>query len=194
MKLTTIFLSLFALLLSSDVFAQAKARQQQPKKTYSYERYQNRTNDHKWDFSGLLGLYNPGTGFGVRAAYRILDDVLPSADDALAVEAGVSFVGVSDTVIGTNVSYSLIEIPIHARWDFFVANQKMIVGPVAGLNYITASSVTIGGASYSISRSGGVFFQLGANGIYYFTDNLGVQAQLLIGSYTTLGIGINYAL
>lgn len=183
----TTLLTLLCLFVVSTASAQAK-------KTYAHEKYQNTTRNHEWDFSAMIGLYNPGTGFGARAAYRIVDDILPSANDSLSIEGGLTFVSVSESFVSTNVSYSVIEIPIHARWDFHLANNKFIVAPEAGLNYMTAGTVSVGGVPYTAARGGGVFVQLGVSGIYYFTENLGARAQLLIGSYTTLGIGLNYAL
>ncbi|MBK9293954.1 MAG: hypothetical protein IPM57_05840 [Oligoflexia bacterium] len=188
-------LSVFCLVLTMFFLDQAQAQsKRQTKKTYSYEQYENSVKEHEWDFTGLIGLYNPGTGFGARAAYRIFDDILPSSNDTLSVESGLTFISVSESVLGVNSSYSYIEIPVHARWDFHVANKKLLVGPVAGFNYLTSATVTINGQPYTISRSGGLFVQLGASGIYYFNENFGARAQLLVGSYTTLIVGVNYAL
>lgn len=192
-----LLITALSLLLGTGLSTQAQAqskRSQGEKKTYSYEKYENSTHNHVWDFSAVIGLYNPGTGFGARAAYRIVDDLIPSANDSLSIESGLSFISVSESVLGVSSSYSVVEIPVHARWDFHVANKKLLVGPVAGFNYLTASSVTVGGQTVTVSRSGGVYIQLGGSGIYYFSDNFGAQAQLLIGSYTTLMLGINYAL
>jgi hypothetical protein len=191
-------LSVLALALLLTLSAQAKTpvkgTSTPPKKTY-YETHTRYSSDASpWDFSAMLGLYNPGTGFGALAAYRIVDDLLPNATDSLSIESGLNYVNISDTIASTSVSYSVIEIPIQARWDFKILDNKLIVGPRAGLNYLTAQSVSIGGTSYSVSRSGGLYFQLGGFAIYKFNENWGARAGLAIGSYTTLSLGVNFAL
>ncbi len=147
-----------------------------------------------WDFSAMLGLYNPGVGFGALAAYRILDQVLHEGDNSLSFESGINFVSVSDSVASSSVSYTLIEIPFQARWDFRLSEGKLIVGPRAGFNYLSGSSVTINNVNYTISRSGGIFFQLGGFGMYRFTENLAARIGIGFGGYTSIMLGLNYAL
>lgn len=141
-----------------------------------------------WDFSAMLGLYNPGVGFGGLAAYRIVDGLLPSSNENnLAVEAGFNFISFTSSL--GSVAYSVIEIPMHARWDFKVMDGKLIVGPIAGFNYWISSGYTFAGTNYSI---GGLFLQLGGSAIYNFTENFGARAQLAVGGFTALTIGITY--
>lgn len=164
--------------------------------TYSYDSapaYAHR-GDTPWNFSAMLGLYNPGVGFGGLAAYHITDSFLPRTSQSFYVESGLGFVSVSDTVAGSSVSYMLVEIPIQARWDFHLAGGKFDVGPRAGFNYLTGASVTVNGTSYTIARSSALYFQIGASGIYYFSDRFGVRAQIAFGGYTTLSVGLNFSL
>jgi hypothetical protein len=173
---------------------QTTTKQSAPAKRDYYETHTRFSDSSSpWDFSAMLGLYNPGVGFGGLVAYRLVDELI-SGNNSLSVESGLNYVSVSDTLVGSSISYSVIEIPIQARWDFKVLDGKLIAGPRAGFDFLTASSVSINGVSYSISRSGGLYFQLGGFAIYRFTEHLGVRANLSIGSYTTLGIGLNYAL
>ncbi len=148
-----------------------------------------------WDFSGMLSLYSPGFAIGGLAAYRLTDNLLPKVDQSLSVESGVNAIFVNDNYGGASVSYSLIEIPVQARWDFYFDQGKFLVGPRAGFNFLAGSSnVTVNGTSYSINRGGGVYFQLGASGMYYFNPQWAVRAIIELGGYTTLALGLNYAL
>lgn len=193
----------FAVLLfvfCTTFVAHAEQNDRNRRKTHSYsESYESHSRYDRhgttpWDFSGMLGLYNPGVGFGVLAAYRVTDSILPHVDQSLSVESGLNFISVSDNLAGSSISYSLIEIPIQARWDFYMAQGKLLVGPRAGFDFLTGTSVTVNGVSYSIARSGGLYFQIGGSAIYYFSPQFGVRANLSIGGYTTLAIGVNYAL
>src|SRR5437763_1197669 len=55
-----------------------------------------------WDFSGMLGAYNPGIGFEALAAYRIVDSVIENAaDNTLSLESGIGYISTSDTIAGS---------------------------------------------------------------------------------------------
>lgn len=146
-----------------------------------------------WDFSGMLGLYNPGFGLEGLAAYRIVDNLIPNIDDSLSVESGLGYISVNDSVAGTNVSYSTFEVPIMGRWDFRLNDSRIIVGPRAGFTYLSGGTVTIGGTSYSV-RGGGLYLQIGGFGIFRFNDQWAGRAGIAVGGYTTLTLGVTYFL
>jgi hypothetical protein len=146
-----------------------------------------------WDFSGMLGLYSPGFGFGARVAYRVLNSVLENIDDSLSVEAGIGYIGATNTYGGVNSSYSLIEIPMLARWDFRLDNSRFVVGGNAGFSYLGGSSVTVNGTNYS-TGGGTLYFLLGGQGMYRFNDNWAVRANLDVGGYFSIAAGVTYFL
>jgi hypothetical protein len=145
-----------------------------------------------WDFSGLLGLYNPGFGFGARAAYRILNSVIEDVDDSMSIEAGFGYIAATNTFGGISFSYSLIELPILARWDFRFVNSRLVVGGNAGFGILVGSSVTNNGVSYSTGA--GLNFLLGGQGMYRFNDNWAVRATFDFGGYTSILAGVTYFL
>jgi len=149
-------------------------------------------NDHsRWDFSGLLGLYNPGFGADARVAYRVLNSVLEDVDDSLSAEVGIGFVGQTNTYGGQSVSTSLVEIPLLARWDFRINNTNFIVGPNVGFGILAGNSVTVNNVSYS---TGGFYFLIGGQGIYKFNEHWGARANVDFGGYTNFSIGATYFL
>jgi hypothetical protein len=145
-----------------------------------------------WDFSGLLGLYNPGFGVNVRGAYRILDSILEDVDDSLSIEVGVGYVGASNTYGGVSSSYSLIEFPILGRWDFRLNNTKFIVGGNTGFVYFAGSNVTVNGVSYNTNN--GLYFVIGGQAMYELNKNWAVRADVDFGGYTILSVGVTYFL
>ncbi|CAM6005659.1 unnamed protein product [Sphagnum balticum] len=146
-----------------------------------------------WDFTAMLGIYNPGFGFGARAAYRILNSILEDVDDSLSVEAGIGYIGASNTYGGVNSSYSLIEIPVLARWDFRLDNARFVVGPLAGFSFLGGSSVTVNGTNYS-TGGGTLYFEVGGEGMYRFNDNWAIRANLEFGGYFNIAAGATYFL
>lgn len=141
-----------------------------------------------WDFSGLAGLTsNPG-GFGLngRVAYRVMNSILEDVDDSLSAEVGIGFVAVTNTFNGQSVSYSLLEIPILARWDFRINDTKFIVGPNLGVGILAGSAVTVNNVSYSV---GGVNFLIGGQGIYRISEKIGIRANVDFGGYTSFALG-----
>lgn len=193
---TVLLVSSLGLAAGSKVAAGNKpaARTQQVKPvTYSAPKPTMHHTDSRspWDFSLMLGLYNPGTGFGALGAYRIVDGLLPgNTQNDLVLESGFNYVSFSNSILGISYGYSQIEIPIVARWDFILMDGKMIIGPRAGFSFFTAS--TYGTGFTAVSVGGGLGVNVGGYGIYYFSDNFGIRVNLNVGSYTTLGIGINY--
>jgi hypothetical protein len=147
-----------------------------------------------WDFSGVIGIYNPGFGLGGRVAYRIVDNIVSDVDDSLSLEFGLGWVGASNTYGGTSVSYSLIELPAMGRWDFRLRNTNFIVGPQLGLSYLAGSSVT-GGNNQTYSTPGGsIYLELGGFGIYRFSEKWGARADLKVGGYFSFTFGATYFL
>src|ERR1700677_2007586 len=127
LKFTVMVLSVFAILVQGNLsFAQtrrAPAKKYNPYVTPANPVDTRWAQAHSpWDFSAMLALYSPGFGVGARAAYRILDSLIPDVDDSMSIEAGIGYVGASNTYGGLSVSYSLIEIPVLARWDFRLDN------------------------------------------------------------------------
>ena len=146
-----------------------------------------------WDFSGLLGLFNPGFGFEALGAYRVADNVLTNIDDSLSIEAGLGFFAASSNVIGGSYSYSEVEIPIMARWDFRIPNSKFIAGPELGFTYFTAGTVTVNNVQYAQS-GGGLYLQLGGFGMWQFNDKFAIRGELKIINYTVIAFGVTYFL
>lgn len=145
-----------------------------------------------FDFSGLLGLYNPGFGVDARIAYRILNSILEDIDDSLSIEAGIGFVTASNTYGGSSVSYSLLEIPIVARWDFRINNTNFIVGPNLGVGILTGNNVTVNNVSYTTGPGFGIL--IGGQGMYKFTDHWAGRLNVDFGGYTALTLGATYFL
>jgi hypothetical protein len=199
LKYAVMALSVFAV-LSAGPFTFAQTRR--PAAAKKYKPYVTPANPidtrwasahSPWDFSGMLALYSPGFGFGARAAYRILNSVIEDVDDSLSVEAGIGYIGASNTYGGLSQSYSLIEIPILARWDFRLDNARFVVGGNAGFSYLGGSSVTVNGTNYS-TGGGTLYFLLGGQGMYRFNDNWAVRANLDFGGYFSIAAGVTYFL
>jgi hypothetical protein len=145
-----------------------------------------------WDFSGLLGLYNPGFGIDARIAYRVLNSILEDVDDSLSVEVGVGFVSATNTYGGQSISTSLLEIPILARWDFRINNTNFIVGPNLGIGILTGASTTVNNVTYTTGPGFGIL--IGGQGMYRFTDHWAGRVNVDFGDYTALTLGATYFL
>jgi hypothetical protein len=146
-----------------------------------------------WDFSGLLGLYNPGFGFEALAAYRVADNLINDLDESLSVETGIGYSYANDTYFGTGISYSQIEVPFMARWDFRIPNSRFIAGPRGGFNYFTAGTATVNNVQIT-QRGGALYLQLGGFGMYNFNDKWAARVQLMFINYTVITFGATYFL
>jgi hypothetical protein len=189
------------LFLGSTSFATGEVVAQNKKPVRKYRPYVTPANPvdtrwaaahSPWDFSGLLGLYNPGIGVQALGAYRVLNSVLEDVDDSLSVEAGIGYVGATNTYGGVSVSYSLFEIPVLARWDFRLSNARFVVGGNAGFVYMAGSNTTVNNVSYNTGT--GLFFLIGGQGMYRFNDNWAVRVNIDVGGYTIFAVGATYFL
>ncbi|MCC6277017.1 MAG: outer membrane beta-barrel protein [Oligoflexia bacterium] len=198
MRTTLILLS--AIILSAQLALAQGARSgkyttgAQTSKTLSEEDRSWANEYGPWDFTAFVGFYNPGMGIQGLAAYRLLDSVLPNVDDSLSLESGLGFVSASETLGGQSVSYTAIEFPIQARWDFRIPDTAFMVGPRAGINYLTAGgSTTVNGVTYK-SRGSEIYFQAGGHATYRLTEQWWLRTQVMFGSYTSIAVGGSFAL
>ncbi len=178
----TILCSLFVVTVASA--KSTKSRNSESHSSFS-------SGSSPWDFSAIFGMYPPGIGFGGLVAYKVMDSLLQNTKNSLSAEVGLNYVSYSSTLLGSSYSYSVIEIPIKARWDFTFLDGKLVAGPRLGFNYNTAGTYSVNGITYT-GFSSGLAFQIGGFGIYKFSDNFGARVNLDIGSYTTIGLGLTY--
>jgi hypothetical protein len=193
MRIQILLLSLVAVLSFNPGRAEAQSRNSRASYTPSDvdTRWADRTGP--WDFTGLLGLYNPGFGISARGAYRILDDVIRDVNDTLSIESGLGLVIVSDNVGGSSYSSTVFEFPVMGRWDFHLPDSKFTVGPQLGFTYLSGGSVTINGVNYSV-RGGSVYVEIGGFARYDLNENWGLRFDLAVGGYTVIHFGATYFL
>jgi hypothetical protein len=146
-----------------------------------------------WDFSGTLGLDNPGVVLEFNAAYRVSDYVVEDLDDSLSIESGLGFITVSDNWGPYSYSYTAVMIPIMARWDIHLRDSKFTLSPRAGFDYLTGGSQTVNGVNVS-TRGGALYFQVGGVGFYDLSDRVALRAGLAVGGFTTINFGVTYFL
>jgi len=196
---TKAVLFILTLFITTPMASAQSHRRSSTHTTTTYSHYDADIDTHwgnthsPWDFAALLGFYNPGTGFGGRAAYRVLDNVLPNVDDSLSVESGLGIISVSDSTPGGSYSITIFEIPILARWDFRIPDTKLILSGTLGFDYLSGGTVTINGQSYAV-RGGTVYVQIGGVGQYMFNENWGARLGLAVGGFTLITLGGTYAL
>ncbi len=144
-----------------------------------------------WDFSAQIGIFNPGVGFGVLGAKRVQNSILPRIDDSLSIEAGLSYLSISDTLDGISVSYTAYELSGFGRWDFRF--QRFIFAARGGLTFLSGGRVTAQGRDLA-TRGGRLYIELGPSFFYELTNQLYLRANLLLGGYSQLTVGVTYFL
>jgi hypothetical protein len=146
-----------------------------------------------WDFTGVLGLFNPGVGFQALGAYRINDNLIKNVDESLSFETGIGYLVANDSYAGASVVYSEIEIPFMARWDFRIPKTKVIAGPRMGFTYLSAGTITSQAVQVTM-RGGALYYQMGGFGMYQINDQWAARVQLMFVNYTDLTFGVTYFL